>query len=65
MSAISVNDNIMLGLALWHFLFIGFHVTKWTLWSCKVVGYLALFAAQQGTYQVIFSLASPTVQVNS
>ena len=52
MSAIAINDNVMLALGLWHFFIVGLKVLSWNIWTCRVAGYLSLVIALQGSYQV-------------
>ncbi len=53
MSAIAINDNLMLSLAMWNFFVVGLQVTSWNIWTCRIMGFMTLAAFQQGTYQVI------------
>ena len=52
MSAIAINDNLMLSLALWNVLVVTPGIIRWTIWPCRIMGYMTLAAYQQGTYQV-------------
>ena len=53
MAAISVNDNLMMCLALDNWLVITRNIYKWELWECKVLAYLVNFCIQTSTYLVL------------
>ena len=53
MAAISVNDNLMMDLALYNWLFYVVEIHEFNLWSCKFAAYLVNFCLQCSTYQVL------------
>ena len=53
MAAISVNDNLMMCLALHDHLVIEVKLHEMGLWECKITGYFVNFCLQTGTYQVL------------
>ena len=53
MAAISINDNLMMGLALNHWLVTVANVYEWHLWLCKSLAYLVNFSLQTSTFLVL------------
>ena len=53
MVAISVNDNVMICLALWYWLAVAVKIFKLGLWDCKIAAYLGTTAIQSSTYQIL------------
>ena len=53
MAAISVNDNLMMCLALHDYLVLGVQLHDMGLWECKITDFLISFSLQTGTYQVV------------
>ena len=53
MAAISVNDNLMMCLALHNWLVIVAQIHEWHPWECKIAAYLVNFSLQSSTYQVL------------
>ena len=53
MAAISINDNIMMFMSLHDYLVAALHVHEWNYTECTVLIFAALFALQNGTFQVV------------
>ena len=53
MAAISVNDNIMMGMTSHEYLVSVAQIHKWNSIECRFSGFVALFALQNCTFQVI------------
>ena len=53
MATISVNDNIMMFCCLHLYLVSGLQIHKWNSIECKFSGFVALFALQNSTFQVL------------
>ena len=53
MAAISINDNIMMFCCLHLYLVSGIQIHKWNSIECKFLGFVALFALQNCTFQVL------------
>ena len=53
MAAISVNDNLMLGLALYNWLIMVIRIHGRHLWKCRIAAYLINFSLQSATFQVL------------
>ena len=53
MAAISVNDNIMMCMCLHDYLVSVMQIHKWNSIECRISGFVALFALQNCTYQVL------------
>ena len=53
MAAISVNDNLMMCLALHDYLVLGVQLHDMGLWECKITDFFINFCLQTGTYQVL------------
>ena len=53
MAGISINDNLMMCLALHNWLVIVVKIHEWVLWECKVAAYFVRFSLQSSTYQVL------------
>ena len=53
MAAISINDSLLLGLALHDWLVGAVNIHKWYLWECIISTYLHHFCLQCATYQVL------------
>ena len=53
MAAISINDNIMMFCCLHLYLVSGIQIHKWNSIECKFAGFVALFALQNCTFQVL------------
>ena len=53
MAAISVNDNIMMCLALQNWLFVGIKIHEGWLWGCKFSAFLVNCSVQSSAYQVL------------
>ena len=53
MAAISINDNIMMGSCLFDYLVAAVQIHEWNPTECKIHVFVALFALQNGTFQVL------------
>ena len=53
MAAISVNDNIMMYMCCHDYLVSAVHIHYWSPLECKFLAFVALFALQNGTFQVL------------
>ena len=53
MVAISVNDNVMICLALWYWLAVAVKIFKLGLWECKIAAYFGTTTIQSSTYQIL------------
>ena len=53
MAAISINDNIMMGSCLFDYLVAAVQIHEWNSTECKIHVFVALFALQNGTFQVL------------
>ena len=53
MAAISINDNLMMCLALHNWLVIVVKIHEWELWECKIAAYLVNYCLQSSAYQVL------------
>ena len=53
MAAISVNDNIMMFMSSHEYLFSVVQIHKWNPIECRISGFVALFALQNCTFQVL------------
>ena len=53
MAVISVNDNLMMCLALHDYLVVEVKLHDMGQWECKLSGFLINFCLQTGTYQVL------------
>ena len=53
MTAISINDNLMVYLCIHVFLVVVPKTHKWHPIKCSVIGYLVLFALQNSTFQIL------------
>ena len=53
MAAISVNDNLMMSLALYNYLLTVVKIHVWYPIECKIAAFLALYALQNTTFQVL------------
>ena len=53
MAAISVNDNIIMGSCLFDYLVAALQIHEWNPIECKIHVFVALFALQNGTFQVL------------
>ena len=53
MAAISVNDNLMMSLALYNYLLSVVKIHNWHPIECKIAAFLALYALQNTTFQVL------------
>ena len=53
MAAISVNDNLMMGLALHNWLVIVVKIHEWELWECKIAAYFVNISLQSSSYQIL------------
>ena len=53
MAAISINDNIMMYMCCHDYLVSAVHIHNWSPLECKFLAFVALFALQNGTFQVL------------
>ena len=53
MAAISVNDNLVMGLTLGYWLLTVVKINEWGLWECKIAVYLFKFSLQNSVCQVL------------
>ena len=53
MAAISVNDNLMMCLALHNWLLSVVKIYNWYTWECRFAAFLTMHAVQNSTYQVL------------
>ena len=53
MAAISINDNIMMCMCLHYYLLSVVQIHRWYSFECKMSTFVALFALQNGTFQVL------------
>ena len=53
MAAISVNDNLMMCMALHNWLVVVMKVHEWNPAECKIAAFLVLFGLQNTTFQVL------------
>ena len=53
MAAISINDNLMMYMCSHEYLVSGIQIHKWYPFECKFVAFVALFALQNCTFQVL------------
>ena len=53
MAAISINDNLMMVIALYVWLTVMIKDLTWKVWQCKIVGPLVFLDLQNATYQVL------------
>ena len=53
MAAISLNDNLMMCLALYNYLLTVVKIHDWYPYECKTAAFLALYALQNTTFQVL------------
>ena len=53
MAGISVNDNVMMCLALHHWLVSGIRIHDWVQVECEIIAFLVLITLQNTTYQVL------------
>ena len=53
MAALSINDNILMLLCLHYYLVSAVQIHSWYSFECKLHAFAALFALQNGTFQVV------------
>ena len=53
MAALSINDNILMLLCLHYYLVSAVQIHTWHSFECKLNAFAALFALQNGTFQVL------------
>ena len=63
MAAISVNDNLMMCLALHNWLLSVVKIHNWYDWECRFAAFLTMHAVQNSTYQVLAMTADKYVAI--
>ena len=63
MAAISVNDNLMMCMALHNWLLSVVKVHNWYAWECRFAAFLTMLAVQNATYQVLAMTADKYIVI--
>ena len=63
MAAISINDNLMMCMALHNWLLSVLKIHNWYQWECRFAAFLVMHAVQNSTYQVLAMTADKYVAI--